>query len=191
MDRCYSALTIRAVNDDARVIEGIASTPTPDRMNDIVEPLGAKFKLPMPLLWQHSHDEPIGHVEFAKPTKNGIPFKARIAKISEPGRLKDRVDEAWQSIKEGLVRAVSIGFRALEHSRMEDGGIRFISWEWLELSVVTVPANADASITTIRSIDRRVRAASGNAQEAVRKPPGVSGQPQPIHCRNSLECGGR
>ena len=65
--------------------------------------MGAKFNLPMPLLWQHKHDQPVGHVEYAKPTKTGIPFKARIAKSDEPGTLKDRLDEAWQSIKLKLV----------------------------------------------------------------------------------------
>lgn len=179
MDRCYSVLTIRAVDDDARIIRGIASTPDPDRMGDIVEPLGLKFANPTPLLWQHDHAAPVGTVKFDKPTKHGITFEARLAKISEPGRLKDRVDEAWQSVKAGLVRAVSIGFRALEHSRMEDGGIRFLKSELLELSLVTVPAQANATITEIRSIDRQLRAASGTAQEAVRKTPGVSGQSQP------------
>lgn len=161
--RAYSVLHVKAVDDGARVIEGIASTPTPDRMGDIVEPMGAKFALPMPLLWQHDHSAPIGHVEFAKPTRKGIPFKARLAQVDEPGALKDRLDEAWQSIRAGLVRAVSIGFRALEWSRMDDGNYHFLKWEWLELSAVTIPANSDATITTIKSIDRRTRAALGQS----------------------------
>jgi len=161
LDRAYSILHIRSVDEDARVIEGIASTPRADRMGDIVEPMGAQFALPMPLLFQHDARQPIGHVEFAKPTKDGIPFRAVIAKIADAGKLRDRVDEAWQSVKAGLVRAVSIGFRAIDREFMEGGGIRFKTWEWLELSVVTIPANADATITTIRSIDTELRAASG------------------------------
>jgi hypothetical protein len=46
--------------------------------------------------------------------------------MSEPGTLKDRLDEAWQSVKMKLVRGVSIGFRAIEYAFMDDGGIRFI-----------------------------------------------------------------
>lgn len=157
MDRAYSILDIKSVNDGERIIEGIASTPTPDRMGDIVEPMGAKFALPMPLLWQHDSSQPIGQVEFAKPTKAGIPFKARLAQIDEAGTLKDRLDEAWQSIKLGLVRAVSIGFRAIEYSRLDGGGLRFLEWEWLELSAVTIPAQSEATINTIKSIDREQR----------------------------------
>lgn len=160
-DRAYSVLTIRSVNEDQRIIEGIASTPTTDRMGDVVDPMGAKFSIPMPLLWQHDSTQPIGEVTFAKATKTGIPFKAQIADVREAGALKDRLDEAWQSIKLGLVKAVSIGFRAIKYAFMDEGGIEFQEWEWLELSAVTIPANADATITTIRSVDASARAASG------------------------------
>ncbi|WP_343232560.1 phage major capsid protein [Microvirga antarctica] len=159
------------------MIEGIATTPSADRMGDVVEPMGARFALPMPLLWQHNHDEPVGHVEFAKPPPKGIPFKARIAIIDEPGKLKDRVDEAWQSVRARLVRAVSIGFSPLKYEIMKDGGYCFTEWEWLELSLVTIPANAEATIQTIKSIDKELRAASGHVQsDDVRPvPPGASG----------------
>ncbi len=164
MDRAYSLLEIKAMDDDERVIEGIATTPTPDRMSDIVEPMGAKFKLPMPLLLHHDARLPVGEVTFAKPTKSGIPFKARIAKIDDEGTLKQRCDEAWQSVKAQLIRGVSIGFRSLEHSYMENGGVKFSAWEWMELSLVAIPANSDCSITSIKSADQAIRrAASGTS----------------------------
>lgn len=155
-DRAYSLLEIKQVDEESRVIEGIASTPTPDRMGDVVEPMGAKFALPMPLLHQHDHNRPVGHVEFAEPTSKGIPFRAKLVTVDEPGELKDRVDLAWQEVKAGLVRAVSIGFRAIgdQVERLKEGGLRFKEWEWLELSLVTIPANSEATITTIKSFDR-------------------------------------
>lgn len=164
MNRAYSLLEIKAADDggDERVIRGVATTPSPDRVGDIVEPMGVQFKNPLPLLWQHRADSPVGTVRFDKPTKGGITFTARLPKNVEPGALKDRIDEAWQSVKAGLVRAVSIGFRALEYSIMDDGGgLRFLESEVLELSLVTIPANADATISTIKSIDAEVLAASG------------------------------
>lgn len=181
MNRAYSLLTIKSVDEDARVIEGMASTPSPDRVGDVIEPLGAQFTNPTPLLWMHQHDKPIGQTTFGKPTKNGIPFKAQIAKVDEPGTLKDRLDEAWQSVKTGLVRAVSIGFRALEMSFMDGGGIHFLETEILELSLVVVPANAEATITSIKSIDSAQRAASGHTQrrpvDLIPTSPGASGLP--------------
>ena len=177
MNRAYSILTVKAVDDDQRIIEGVATTPEPDRVGDIVEPLGVKFKNPMPLLWQHKSDKPVGLVKFDKPTKEGITFRAELPKVAEAGALKDRVDEAWQSVKHGLVRAVSIGFRSIEHSFMDDGGIRFVESEVMELSLVTIPANADATITAIKSIDADLLAATGrkpNDDDRPKKPAGAS-----------------
>jgi hypothetical protein len=102
--------------------------------------------------------------------------RAKFAQVSEPGRLKDRLDEAWQSVKAGLVRGLSIGFRSLEDANIKDTfGIRFIKWEWLELSAVTIPANVEASITAIKSADQALRAASGENRSAE----SPAGQPSP------------
>ena len=176
MNRAYSILEIKSVSEDSRIIRGIATTPTPDRMGDIVEPLGVKFKNPMPLLWQHNHEQPVGHVKFDKPTEEGIAFEAVLAKTDEPGTLKNRLDEAWQSVKMKLVRAVSIGFRSLEHAFMDDG-IRFIKSEVLELSLVTIPANSEATIHQIKSIDAALLAASGIKVGSIDRPtPPASGK---------------
>lgn len=168
--RAYSLLECKAFDDENKTIEGIASTPTPDRMNDIVDPMGAKFAIPMPLLWQHDARQPVGLVTFAKATKKGIPFRAELANVQEEGTLKTRIDEAWQSIKYGLVRAVSIGFNALKYAFLEDGGIEFQEWEWLELSLVTIPANSEAVITTVKQIDRLALSASGASRPIITRP---------------------
>lgn len=161
LTRAYSFFEIKSIDEDQRILEGVATTPTPDRMNDIVQPLGAKFALPIPYLWQHKHDQPIGHVIEAKPTKFKIPFRAKIQKTEELGRLKDRLDEAWQSLKLRLVSANSIGFKPVKWSFMENGGIDFEEWDWMELSAVTIPANSEATITAIKSFDRIFREAEG------------------------------
>jgi len=154
IQRAYSFLHVKNVDGEKRVITGTATTPTPDRMGDVVEPMGVNYKNPLPLLLYHDSKQPVGQVKFSKPTKDGIAFEASIPAISEPGRLKDRVDEAWQSVKAGLLAGVSIGFRSLEEAFMKDtGGIRFLQSEVLELSLVAVPANAEATISTIKSLD--------------------------------------
>ena len=164
LHRAYSTIEIKSVDDDLRVITGIASTPTPDRMGDIVDPKGAIFKTPLPLLWQHKSDQPIGHVTSAHVTADGIAITAQIAKGVLP-----RIEEAWALIKSGLVRGLSIGFRATEDPEQIKGtfGLKFTKWEWLELSAVTIPANADASIQTIKSIDLPDLAASGTGPVGV------------------------
>jgi HK97 family phage prohead protease len=181
MDRAYSVLHVKSVDDEARVIRGVATTPEADRVGDVVEPLGVKFKNPLPLLHQHDNDLPVGTVKFDTPTKDGITFEATLPVIAEPGPLKDRVDTAWGEVKAGLVRAVSIGFRALDggYELMKTGGIRFLKTEVLELSLVTIPANASAVITAIKSIDQK-HLPPANGQEAGAsvggdEPPGATG----------------
>ena len=160
-NRAYSLLTVKAVSEDKRIIRGVATTPSPDRVGDIVEPMGVTFKNPLPLLWQHKHDKPVGTVKFRTPTEEGIEFEAELPVIREPGVLKDRVDEAWQCVTAGLVTGVSIGFRPLEYSFLDEGGMRFTKTEVYELSLVTIPANAEATLQLVKSLDAEHRATHG------------------------------
>lgn len=174
--RAYSVWTIKAVDDDERVITGVATTIEADRDGDVMDPKGAEFKLPIPLLWMHDAKQPIGQVIAAKVTAGGIEIKARIAKIDTPGTLKDRIDEAWHSIKSGLVKGFSIGFKQREAARIDGTyGHRFLKWLWLELSVVTIPANANAAILSIKALDTQARAATGNRARVPLTRPGVTG----------------
>src|SRR5262245_9307170 len=108
LNRAYAVLNVKSVDDDQRYISGIATTPTVDRIGDIVEPLGIKFKNPTPLLHHHKSDQPVGTVKFGSPTKDGVIFEAWLPKIDEAGPLQDRVNTAWGELKHGLIRGVSI-----------------------------------------------------------------------------------
>ena len=73
--------------------------------------------------------------------------------VADDGKLKERIDEAWQSIKSGLVKCLSVGFKIKEYNYLEGSwGLHIKEWEWYELSVVTIPANADAVITSVKQI---------------------------------------
>lgn len=150
MEKAYSTLSIKSVDNEKRIIKGIASSISPDRANDIVEPGGMVFDLPFPFLWQHDHSKPIGNVIAANRTSKGLEIEVRIAKIKEAGSLKDQVDHAWNAIKEGLVRGLSIGFRALDYDVRQGGGIHYTATEIFEVSAVTIPCNAQATITDIK-----------------------------------------
>jgi HK97 family phage prohead protease len=153
-NRAYSRLEIKAVDDGRRVITGTATTPSVDRVGDIIDPLGVEFDNPLPFLWMHDHELPVGEVRFDKPTKAGINFTAEFVHPQTVGSetLKDRLQLAWDSVKTGLVRAVSVGFRPLEWAFLDNGGIRYDRTEVYELSGVVVPANADALISGVKSL---------------------------------------
>lgn len=182
--RAYSVINVKEIREEADFyqIRGIATTPSTDRMNDVVESTGAKFAPSIPLLWQHRHDKPVGLAELGPAGKSGIPFMARLPNVKEPGALKDRVDEAVQSIKYRLIAGVSIGFRVVNDAieSMKNGGLRFKEFEILELSLVTIPANAEATIRTIKQLDSAARAATGHARGGVVLVPGVSGDPATV-----------
>jgi hypothetical protein len=55
----------------------------------------------------------------------------------------------------GWLLVLLLGFRPLKdgYELMDDGGIKFKSIECLEMSLVTIPANQDCTISTIKSLD--------------------------------------
>jgi HK97 family phage prohead protease len=151
MNRAFVALEIKALDDDARTIEGWATTPEVDRMGDIVLPKGAEYELPIPFLLDHDHSQVVGEVDKVQVTDKGIRFWAHIKKIAEDGDAKALCDKAWSFIKHGLRKAVSIGFRPLDFDVLPNGGLKFTSWEWYELSAVGIPAQPGAVITGTKS----------------------------------------
>lgn len=147
MNRALVRFDIKALDDDARTIEGWATTPEVDRVGDIVLPKGAEYDLPIPFLLDHDHSQVVGEVDRVEVTDKGIKFWASIKKITEEGDAKSLCDKAWSYIKHGLRKAVSIGFRPLEFDVLPSGGLKFTSWEWYELSAVGIPAQPGAKIT--------------------------------------------
>jgi len=180
MNRAYSLFDIKGYDEAARIFEGVATSPTPDRMGDIVDPKGALFKLPLPFLHHHDPEAPIGHITDAKVTDAGIVVRGTVATLDAPPTLKERLDVAWAELKSGLVRGLSIGFSPLEHEPIKGTfGVRFKKWEFLELSLVTVPAQSEATILTVKQFDASTRAALGQStRKGVRlltTSPGASG----------------
>ena len=153
MDRAYSLLHVKSLDAPRRTFSGMASTPELDRQGHSVDPAGVSFRNPLPLLFFHDQQSPIGHVTLRREA-DGIGFTATLPTIETPGRLKDRVDEAWDSITAGLITGVSIGFRVLGDAVqvLKGGGLKFLKTEVFELSLVTIPANAHASILLVKSL---------------------------------------
>ena len=180
MDKAYSVIQIKEINEDLRVIRGVATTPSVDRVGDIIDPMGVRVANDIPLFLYHDSTKTVGRAKLGKADKSGIPFEASIPHVKEAGALRDRVDEAWQMLKYRLITGVSIGFNVINEKfeRMKEGGYKFLETEVLELSLVPIPANQDATITAIKSI-----AASG-IRGNVAKPPGVTGKSAARQFRN-------
>lgn len=142
------------MSGSARAVRGWASTSELDRQGDVVVPQGMTVRLPIPLLWQHDHNKPIGTVVSADVRSEGIWIEA---KLVEGIAL---ADEAIKLIDARAIDAFSIGFRGLKSEQIQTG-LKFTSWELYEVSIVSVPANAGARI-------QRSAGAPANGNGAVR-----------------------
>lgn len=155
--RAYSLLTEKSFTEGQDwTIRGFATTPTPDRVSDVVVPTGAVFRTnDFKLHLYHDTRLPVGKVAFGKPTTKGIPFESTLPDVKEAGIVRERVNEARHSLKYDLISAVSIGFRAIdgEVESLPNGGYKFNKWEMIELSLTSTPANPEAVITAVKSFE--------------------------------------
>jgi HK97 family phage prohead protease len=160
--RAWATLEIKSMSDAGgkRKFTGVASTPSVDRGDDVVDPEGCSATLPLPFLWMHNAKDPVGWVTAMRISKKGIEVDVEIADIDEPGQLKDRLTLCWQMLRTKLVRGLSIGFLPIESSRIEGTyGTHYLKWEMYELSAVVIPMNAQCGITSIKALDLRQTAA--------------------------------
>ena len=165
MDRAYSVLEVKSVDADRRVITGIATTPTPDRIGDILEPLGVTYNNPLPLLLHHDPTQPVGTVIFDPPTA-ARDLVYRVAAADSGAGAGARSRRGSLAVTES--RADSRHVDRLQAARgrpvyLKSGGRHFLKTLVAELSLVTIPANIEATVLTVKS------AASGHST------PGVSG----------------
>lgn len=159
----------KTIDPEQRIIEGIASTPAPDRGGDVMIPGGAKYVLPMPLLWQHQTGNPIGQVIAVVATAAGLKIRAQIAK-----GIKFVDEQAWPLIKAGLVPGLSIGWLPIKATPIPGSfGSKVTEWDWFETSTVTVPLNSGTTITAIKSANTRAWVESGRPRADL--PPAVAG----------------
>jgi HK97 family phage prohead protease len=156
MNHAYSLLTIKSLNADERVFEGVCTTPEPDRAGDVVE--GCKFRLPLPVLYAHAPAKPVGTVVEARTSKAGIWIRGTIPKVDGPPSLVERIETCWSELKAGLLRGISVGFRPLvEPTVLASGGLHYTSVEILECSLCVIPMNSGATVLEVRSAIRAER----------------------------------
>lgn len=140
--------------DGDYLFEGVATTSNPDREHDILEHKGAFYAEEIPLLMFHAQNQPVGVVRLYQ-AEEGIRYVARIQNPDgDETEFGNRRANAIAQIKSGVIRGVSIGYLAQPGfvRRLPKAGRRISKFEIIELSLVSVPANRDASIREIKSI---------------------------------------
>ena len=131
-------------DDDDYILEGYASTPDVDLCNDIMQQDALMKSLKKhgkpSFLHQHNQDEkPLGVIEKVELQDNKTYIKARMPK----GIVAN--DEVATLIKKGAYKGLSVGYSVLDYYYKNN--IRIITdIIWLEVSLVSVPANQDAKL---------------------------------------------
>ncbi|MBB5046160.1 HK97 family phage prohead protease [Rhodopseudomonas rhenobacensis] len=134
--------------DDAGAITAMAwPFAKPDRVGDMIEKGAfASAAVPIPMLFGHDANDPVGAWDVATEKADGLHLKGRLLVDDLP-----RAREVRALVKAGAVRGVSIGF-VTRKARARAGGGRTISQlELLEASLVAIPMHPGARITSAKS----------------------------------------
>lgn len=153
MDRETKAFNLELKSlDEAGMFEGLLSVyNVVDAHNDVVEH-GAYVKTlqesggSVPLLWQHDPTRPIGTL-LMKDGPEGLYVSGRLA-------LHDDVPDAkmaYALLKRGVVRGLSIGYKAIKKVTGDNGIRRLKEIKLFEGSLVTIPANRFAVVTDVKA----------------------------------------
>ena len=138
--------------DDGSVnIKGYASTNDTDRAGDVIEKeawekggLDNYTNNPV-ILFNHDYNRPIGRATGLETDDRGLRITANISKSA---------GDVTNLVKEGILRALSVGFRVKDADYIEEtDGLKISDAELFEVSVVSVPANQAATFSVAKSFD--------------------------------------
>jgi len=131
-----------------------------DSYGDIVSPgaftksLAAwKSRGEMPaMLWQHDQCEPIGLWTGMEEDEKGLKCTGQLLLSVDDGQ------KAYEHLKAGTGKGVSIGFQTIERSWNYETEVRTLTEvDLFEVSLVTIPANRDARVDGVKSSEMTIR----------------------------------
>lgn len=142
--------------DDSGEISGIAWVfDAPDRVGDVIQKGGfAGTKLPIPMLFGHDMNDPVGAWHAATEESDGLHLKGRLL-VEDVARAR----EVRALVKSGAVRGISIGFLTRKATARQGGGRLITQLELVEASLVTVPMHPGAKVTSAKDAVQAIKLA--------------------------------
>jgi HK97 family phage prohead protease len=144
--RRSDALHVRAIRDDAREVDFVASTETIDSWDEIIDvaswKLGRFLANPVILYGHQSYELPIGQATRCEIVKDELQCTIRFASAD----ANPEAEKVWKLVQEKVLRAVSVGFKPTDGKyEMRDGRDVYVLYgaDLREISVVAIPANPD------------------------------------------------
>ena len=153
----------KKINRENGTYSFVASTENSDRYGDVINQKGwsleAYNRNPVVLLNHNSNSLPIG--------KGKVQIKGGQLMIDVEFDQEDELARKVESkVKNGYINAVSVGFNPIESKRRSElpkehkafgkRGMYFEKSELLEVSIVTIPANSDATAKQFNAIEKRI-----------------------------------
>ena len=168
--KAFAPFQVKANDDDARTITGLASTWDLDLGGDVIHRGAFKKTLSdwkgskrlIPLIDQHGYHsvrQVVGKLVDAKETAEGL--EATFEVIDGPDG-----DEIYRRVKGGYIDGLSIGYRAVKTEEPNDDERRRGVWRHLkevkleEVSVVIWPMNPEARIDSVKELIEGIRTGS-------------------------------
>lgn len=154
MNRKSFNLKIKAVQEDGFFSGYGAVFGNVDWYNDVILP-GAfvkslekwaeKNKMP-PVLWNHNDGEPIGVYTNIYEDEKGLFVEGRLLIDDVP-----RAKSTHALLKAGAIDGLSIGYKTKKANQQTNGIRELIELDLGEISIVTMPANEESLITSVKS----------------------------------------
>ncbi len=143
---------------------------------------GAKGTAPV-MLWAHKMDAPIGRWLSLAEDGRGLRVSGQLNMKTGAGR------EAFEHLQAGDLNGLSIGYRVPSGGRVYTDGVSYLKEiELHEVSVVTVPSDSAARISSVKTIT--TKPTSIRELEAALQGPGLLPTRGHTHCQQGL-CGHR
>ena len=143
--------SVEEADDGSVNIKGYASTNDTDRAGDVIDKEAwekgglENFGNNPIILFNHDYNRPIGRATGLETDDRGLKLTANISKSA---------GDVTNLVKEGILRAFSVGFRVRNADYIEEtDGLKISDAELFEISVVSVPANQAATFSVAKSFD--------------------------------------
>lgn len=126
---------LKTKDHEDRIVEGIASSGEKDVHGEILDPDGARWDTPLPLLSEHDGNAQVGEILMIWKAGGKLRFRAQIDD-----------NETWERVLGRAKVGISVGFDRFADDTDADGTRRVSEWRIKEISIVERPANSECRV---------------------------------------------
>ncbi|MGE3643250.1 MAG: HK97 family phage prohead protease [Beijerinckiaceae bacterium] len=136
-----------AIDEAGRICGTAWPFGSPDRVGDMIEKGAfASAVAPVPMLFSHNPDKPVGAWTSIQEDANGLQVEGQLLVEDVP-----LAKEARALVRAGAMRGLSIGFTTRKAFNRKGGGRTITDLELVEISLVSIPMHPNARINSAKT----------------------------------------